>query len=120
MRESLSYVKVTPNTVLRMADSHTGWDHATVSGQEEREGFIVRSCRGKAFHNAGGIWQPLRVNAVLAHGTDIRTEAGALVDLYETETKRPVRVPGASRITLDERMLAGGILVRPSLAAAIR
>lgn len=119
MTESGSFVKVTPNTVLRLVEIEKNWDRAAVSGQEERTGFVVRGCRGKAYFDAGQDgWKKLEVNDVLAPGTDVRTEAAAVVDLFHTSTKRPVRIPGSAQVTLDEEVLARTVRVQPSLASA--
>lgn len=118
MSESQSFVKVTPNTVLRLVEIEKGWDRAVVSGEEERTGFVVRSCRGKAYFDPGdGSWRILEVNDVLARGTDVRTEAGAMVDLFHTGTKRPLRIPGSAQVTLNEEVLARRASFEPSLAS---
>ena len=117
MSESESFVKVTPNTVLRLVQIEKNWDRGVVSGEEERTGFVVRSCRGEAFYDAGnGRWKKLEVNDVLAPGTDVRTEAKTVVDLFHTSTKRPLRIPGSARVTLEEEVVAGGTRIQPSLA----
>lgn len=121
MSESQSFVKVTPNTVLRLVEIEKNWDRGVVSGEEERTGFVVRSCRGDAFFDAGnGRWKKLEVNDVLAPGTDLRTEAKTVVDLFHTSTKRPIRIPGSAQITLEDEVVAGGTRIQPSLAAAGR
>lgn len=119
MTESQSFVKVTPNTVFRLVKIEKNWDRSILSGREERTGFIVRSCRGKAFFDSGnGEWMPVEVNNVLARGTEIRTAPGTVLDLFHTGTKRPVRIPGSSEVKLDEEVLARRTSIEPSLAAA--
>ena len=121
MTESESFVKVTPNTVFRLVPIQKNWDRSILSGREERSGFIVRSCRGKAFFDSGnGDWKAVEVNHVLARGTEIRTAPGTVLDLFHTGTKRPVRIRGSSEVKLDEEVLARRITVEPSLAAASR
>ena len=121
MDESQSFVKVTPNTVLRLVQIEKNWDRGVVSGEEERTGFVVRSCRGEAFFDAGnGRWKKLEVNDVLAPGTEVRTEAKTVVDLFHTSTKRPVRIPGSAQITLEDEVAGAGPRIQPSLAAAAR
>ncbi|MGZ8899724.1 MAG: hypothetical protein ACXW3Z_06480 [Limisphaerales bacterium] len=121
MSESHSFVKVTPNTILRLVQIEKDWDRAAVSGEEERTGFVVRSCRGKAYFNPGdGSWRILEVNDVLARGTDVRTEAGAMVDLFHTGTKRPLRIPGSAQFTLNKEVLAQRVSLEPSLASVRR
>jgi len=121
MTESGSFIKVTPNTVLRLVPAEHAGDRTLVFGQEARDGFVVRSCRGKAYvANKSGEWQPVEVNQVLARGANLRTESGAVIDLFDTETKRPVRVPGAVRLTLNDEMLARRVAGQPSIAALRR
>jgi hypothetical protein len=119
MCESKSFVKLTPNTLLRLVDFETGWDRGIVSGCEERSGFVVRSCRGNAyFADANGSWRPVEVNQVLAPGTALRTDAGVIVDLFHNALKRPLRVPGSARIKLDEQLLARTPFKEPTYASA--
>jgi hypothetical protein len=121
MLESESFVKVTPNTFCRLVPLAKNWDPAVLSGQEQREGFVVRSCRGNAYAaSTDGNWTPLTVNAVLAEGTQVRTEPGAFVDLFDTKLQRPTRISGSVEIKLDEHVLAQRIVTPPTLAAARR
>jgi hypothetical protein len=119
MCESKSFVKITPNTLLRLVDFESGWDRSIVSGREERSGFVVRSCRGSAFFaEANGGWKSVQVNQVLAPGTALRTQAGAVVDLFDNSSKRPLRVPGAAQLKLDEQTLARTVTKEPTFASA--
>jgi hypothetical protein len=121
MVESESFVKVTPNTLCRIVPIQSGWDAAVVSGQESREGFVVRGCRGNAYANFGdGQWVTMAVNTVLASGTKVRTEPGAFIDLFHTKLQRPVRISGSMDVRLDERVLAQRVASPPSFAAARR
>ncbi|HEX7859018.1 MAG TPA: hypothetical protein VF773_01685 [Verrucomicrobiae bacterium] len=120
MTESGSFVKVTPNTVLRLVPAQEE-DRSLAQGIEEREGLVVRSCRGKAyFATESGEWEPVEVNQVIARGAQLRTEAGAMLDLFDTQSKRPVRVPGAVRLKLDDQALASRVAGQPSIASAQR
>jgi hypothetical protein len=120
MVESESFVKVTPNTILRLVPVGKDGNSSILSGGEERDGFVVRGCRGKAYVKSGSEWRGLAVNELITRSASIRTEAGALVDLFDTESKRPLRIPGATRVRLDDQMLAGRVIVPPSLAEARR
>jgi hypothetical protein len=121
MLESRSFVKVTPNTLCRLVVLESGWEKAIVSGQEEREGFVVRGCRGKVYaRSTDGSWTPIAVNALLAPGTEIRTEPGAFVDLFHTRLQHPLRIGGSVETSLDERALAQRLTAAQSLAAAGR
>jgi hypothetical protein len=121
MTESESFVKVTPNTSCRLVPLQDGWDPAVLSGQEEREGFIVRSCRGQAYvASSGRDWTPVTVNTVLKRGTQVRTESGAFIDLFHTESQRATRIIGSVEVKLDERVLAERVHSPPTFAAARR
>jgi hypothetical protein len=121
MSESKSFVKITPNTILRLVDFESGWDRGILSGCEERSGFVVRSCRGKAyFTDARGDWKMLQVNDVLAPGTALRTSPGAVVDLFHNTSKQPLRVAGSAQLRLDSPVLARVASAQPSFASAKR
>jgi hypothetical protein len=117
MKESRSFVKITPNTLVRLVEVENGWDLGIVSGREEQSGFVVRSCRGGAFvADATGEWRPIRVNEVLASGTALRTEAGAVVDLFQNSYQQPLRIPGSAWLKLDDKF-ATRMRIQPSFAS---
>jgi hypothetical protein len=121
MKESGSFVKVTPQTILRLLNMEEHWDKGTLFGSEHSSGFAVRSCRGKAqFRAPGEDWKDVEVNTVLAAGSEIRTEPGTILDLYDTDKQRPVRIQGSVMLKLHESLLANRTLVRPDLIAVIR
>jgi len=121
MRESKSFVKITPHTTLRLIAIESGWDRAVVTGREERTGFVVRSCRGKAYViAANGEWRLLRVNDVLAPGTALRTSSEAVVDLFHNASHQPLRVVGAVQLKLETPLLARVPIVQPTLMATSR
>lgn len=117
MNESESFVRVSPNTILRLAEVEKAWDRSVLSGREEKNGYIVRGCRGKAFaRHSTDTWQPIEVNSVLLSGSEVRTEAGTILDLFDNEAKRPLRIPGSTELTLNRKLLPLGILIQPKLA----
>jgi hypothetical protein len=120
MKESLSFVKITPNTIVRLVPIEEGWDRAVLSGREENQGFIVRSCRGNAVVEKNGQWIPVEVNSVIARGTDVRTSPGAVVDLFDTQLKQAVRIQGPVRLTLDSELAGRRVRTAPSLASVNR
>ena len=120
MHESGSYVKVTPHTILRLVPLDEGWDRSVLSGREEKSGFIVRSCRGKAsVRGSGGEWKNVEVNAVLAEGSELWTEPGTVIDLFHNKQRRPLRVQGSTRVKLNESTVGERVLVRPELVATL-
>jgi hypothetical protein len=121
MSESGSFVKVTPRTILRLVPLDQGRDRSVLSGREERKGFVVRSCRGKAtVRRPGGDWKNVEVNAVLSEGAELWTEPGTMIDLFDTKTQRPVRIHGSALIKLHGSAFANRVLVQPGLVAAAR
>jgi hypothetical protein len=118
MKESDSFVKVTPHTVLRLVPLKKGWDRSVLSGREERRGFLVRSCRGKAEIQVAGDWKGLAVNTVLSEGALIQIGAESTVDLFAIAQGRPVRIKGPARITLNPSVISSRTLNQPALASA--
>ncbi|HTG43560.1 MAG TPA: hypothetical protein VK633_03400 [Verrucomicrobiae bacterium] len=120
MAESRSLVKVTPNTILRLASYEKSMDPAVLSGTEERTGFVVRSCRGKALYRGrSGEWSPVLVNTVLAENSFIRADANTLLDLYSTTAKRSLRISGSNERSLADALLALGSKSSRTLASAL-
>jgi hypothetical protein len=121
MKESQSFVKVSPRTVLRLVPLERDWDSGIVSGQENRKGYLVRACRGKAsVRDAQGHWVAISVDAVLADGTLIQTEPGTTVDLFNTEARRALRINGSVQVKLAPALLASRTLAQPALAVVSR
>ncbi len=119
MVESQSFVRVTPNTILRLAAAESESDRSILSGCEERRGYVVRSCRGPAFSRLpGGEWKPIQVNTVLPESCAVRTETGVLMDLFHTESKRALRIPGSTEIDLPAVPRPEIALARPRLSGA--
>jgi hypothetical protein len=120
MKESGSFVKVTPQTMLRLMELETHWDRGSLSGSEEKEGFAVRSCRGSALVcEPGKDWRTIEVNAVLAIGSEIRTGPETVVDLFHTAERRPIRIRGPVVVKLQEGAFASKKVVEPSLIAGV-
>lgn len=113
MTESGSLVRVTPRVMLRLAPLQKGWDPGILSGAEERDGFAVRSCRGQAEYRLNdGQWRPVAVNDVLPEGAVVRLAAGAVMDLFSTADRRPMRLQSGDEIILTTRKPS-----QPSIAA---
>jgi hypothetical protein len=120
MNESTSFVKITPQTILRLVELERTWDKGVLSGKEEKKGFVVRSCRGNAYHRAPGQeWQSIEVNSVLAAGSEVRTDPETVLDLFHTSRQRPVRIQGPVVVKLSENAFANRVLVQPELVAAV-
>jgi hypothetical protein len=121
MVDSGSFIKVTPQTVLRLSPLEKGWDKAVLSGSEEQQGFVVRTCRGEALaQGPDGEWQRIRVNTVLPEGTTIRTQGGAVMDLYNSHEQKAFRVSGESELRLTAGLVRATPAREPSVAAVVR
>jgi len=93
MCESSSLVKVTPNTMARLVPLSAGWDRATLSGVEERSGYVVRSLHGKAYiQNARLEWQPVGVNDILPKGAIVRADQTASIDIFNPVDRKTLRI----------------------------
>lgn len=108
MTDSGSFVKVTPHVMLRLAPFEQGWDRGVLSGREEQEGFVVRTCRGAArFRHGTDVWQAVTVNAVLPEGATVRLAHGAILDLYQTVEQRLLRLESETETVLRASRRAG-------------
>ena len=119
MEESGSLVKVTPATVLRLAQLNPEWDEAALTGVENQSGFCVRGLRGKAWvQEAEKGWQPVEVNAVLPLQSVVRTEKNAALDLFDTREKRFVRILGGAETELGGFITLAREYSVPAVAAS--
>ena len=101
--ESQSFVRMTPQTILRLAPPVPEVDPSTIAGHNDRKGYAVRGCRGMAFSRADGeSWKPIVVNTVLESDCVVKIESGALIDLFHTETLRPLRIQGPAEVLLPD------------------
>ena len=101
MTQSASLVRVGPATILRLAPLGKEMERASLTGQEDRTGFLVRAVRGRAeFSSVDGKWELLKVDSVLAQGTRVRTRGTAIVDLFNAEHSRVIRVLDDSEVVL--------------------
>jgi len=117
--ESQSFVRMTPQTILRLAPPVPEVDPSAIVGHDDRKGYVVRSCRGKAYSRAEGeSWTPIAVNTVLEGDCVVRIESGALVDLFHTGTMRPLRIQGPSEVLLPDPLVSRIALAKDHLAAA--
>ena len=118
MASSGSFVKMTPRTILRLAEFEQSWDRSVLTGREENQGFVVRSCRGPAqIQEAGGLWRPLLVNSVIAEGTSIRLEQGTVLDLFWNSEARPIRLQGQRQTILSAALFPDSSAAPVALAA---
>ncbi|HEV8541141.1 MAG TPA: hypothetical protein VGR78_02005 [Verrucomicrobiae bacterium] len=116
MTESQSLVRISPHTILRLMPFDNTSAYGVLSGCDEKNGFVVRGCRGRAEYRLGPEdWRPVKVNDILAEGCVLRTEARSTVDLYATEARSAVRIPAGTQIGLT-KSLTGHIAPQSVLA----
>ncbi len=121
MTESGSFIKMTPWTMLRLAPFEKGWDRGVLSGREEQEGYIVRSCRGDAqYREKNGDWKRVTVNAVLAEGSVVKMQTDTTIDLFGTREMRPVRLQGRTETALTASIFPGRSADSTTVAAVTR
>jgi hypothetical protein len=120
MCDSASLVKVNTNTVVRLVPVNSESDQGVRSGSEERDGFVVRSLRGKAFFkDQSSQWKPVAVNDVLPEGTLVRAGDSSTLDLFSTREHRAVRIDSPEAVQLEPELALKSRGRDPSLAAAI-
>ncbi|MDX1950770.1 MAG: hypothetical protein SFY81_01220 [Verrucomicrobiota bacterium] len=103
MKDSGSLVRLTPRTMLRLAPLDQTMERSTLTGREERSGFVVRAVRGKAEFKRNGEWKKLNVGDVLAIGTPIRTSSKSTLDLFRADTGMVLRASPATFLILENR-----------------
>lgn len=120
MTGSGSFVKVTPQTVLRLVAAEEGWGRAAVTGEGESGKYQVRALRGLAQYEQNGKWLFLSTGKAIEPGTRVRLGQGTVADFYSR--KHGVwRAAGFSEVILPATEMTGTrILTRvtPALAAA--
>ena len=95
-------------------------DLSSLTGKEETEGFAVRDLRGRAqFRNSAGAWTPLKVNTILAAGTEVKTDAESTLTIFYSSTGLVVRLTSNSSVRLEEspKALAGQMLTNQKIGA---
>lgn len=118
MRDSGSFIRLRPNTILRLSPLREGWDKSVLTGAEHRTGFIVRALRGNATvqdPKSGG-WKRVTTDMALPEGAVVRTEADAAINLFYTSAKAVVHIAPGQEVRLNPE-LARKPAASPALAA---
>jgi hypothetical protein len=116
MEGSGSLVRAKGPVLLRLAPEKEGYDRASLTGAEERVGFVARAVRGKGEYQQNGKWRALRTGDVIPDGTRVRAAAGASMDFYHNGIGTVVRISELAETLLVSRPTVGGQSVVASKA----
>jgi hypothetical protein len=120
--QSGSLVKISPNSILRLAPFEPGMDPAVLSGKPEGKGFSVRSLHGAALcQGSGNQWAPVDVNTLLPEGSLLRLSNNTTLDLFDSSSGGFVRLEGQAELKLDSALFTGHSVkssTQPALASA--
>lgn len=107
MDSSGSLVRAKGPVLLRLAPAKEGYDRASLTGAEERVGFVTRAVRGKGEYEQNGKWRALKTGDVIPEGARVRASAGSSLDFYHNTIGSVLRVTEPER-TLVARPVASG------------
>jgi len=99
MKNSKSLVRAKGPTLLRLAPDSEGYDRASIGGEEEKKGFIVRAVRGGGKYQDGEYWRNLQAGMHLPDGTRVRPFRASVLDFYHPATHTAYRITDHSRQT---------------------
>lgn len=92
MDVSHSLVRAKGPVLLRLSPAD-GYDRASLTGSDEKNGFVVRAVRGHGRFSEDGIrWQDLRTGMILPDGAKVRPFRDTIIDLYHNETHEVLRL----------------------------
>ena len=99
MKNTKSLVRAKGPVLLRLAPDSEAYDRASITGQEDQTGFIVRAVRGGGKYQDGDYWKPLRTGMSLPEGTRVRPFRDSVLDFYHPATHKSYRVVDHTRQT---------------------
>jgi len=76
MKNTKSLVRAKGPVLLRLAPDSETYDRASITGEEDQTGFIVRAVRGGGKYQDGEFWKPLRTGMCLPEGTHVLLRSG--------------------------------------------
>jgi hypothetical protein len=89
---SQSLVRAKGPVLLRLAPAD-GYDRASLSGADEKAGFVVRAVHGHGRFSEDGVrWHDLRTGMVLNDGARVRPFRDTIIDLYHNRTGEVLRL----------------------------
>jgi hypothetical protein len=99
MKNSKSLVRAKGPTLLRLAPDSEGYDRASITGEEEKTGFVVRAVRGGGKYQEGEYWRNLQAGMRLPDGTRVRAFRDSVLDFYHPATQTAYRITDHSKQT---------------------
>lgn len=99
MKNTKSLVRAKGPVLLRLAPEREGYDRASVTGDEEKGGFIVRAVRGGGRYQDGPYWRNLKAGMSLPEGTRVRPFHDSVLDFYHPASHKAIRVTDNTRQT---------------------
>jgi hypothetical protein len=118
MKNSKSLVRAKGPTLLRLAPESEGYDRASVAGEEEKAGFVVRAVRGGGKYQDGEHWRNLQAGMHLPDGTRVRPFRESVLDFYHPATHTAYRVTDPSKQTPLIAKTQSSEEVSPTIVAA--
>src|ERR1041385_4663506 len=92
MKNSKGLVRAKGPTLLRLAPDSEGYDRASVTGEEDKSGFIVRAVRGHGKYQDGEYWRDLHTGMCIPEGAKVRPFRDSVLDFYHPATRTSYRV----------------------------
>lgn len=93
MEGSKSFVRADGPVLLRLAEADEGFNRASITGSEEKVGFVVRAVRGHGRYSEDGErWGDLETGMILREGTQVRPFRDSVLDFYHNGAKVALRV----------------------------
>lgn len=100
MKNSKSLVRAKGPVLLRLAPESEGYSRASVAGEEEKKGFIVRAVRGGGKYQDGLHWRNLQAGMCIPEGAHVRAFHDSILDFYHPPTHTAYRVTDSTRQTV--------------------
>ena len=118
MKNSKSLVRAKGPTLLRLAPDSEGYDRASVTGEENKEGFVVRAVRGGGKYQDGEYWRNIQAGMHLPDGTRVRPFRDSVLDFYHPATHTAYRITDHSKQTPLIAKTPSSEEVSPTIVAA--
>src|SRR4051812_19472306 len=97
MKNSKSLVRAKGPTLLRLAPDSEGYDRASVTGEEQKAGFIVRAVRGGGKYQDGEYWRNIQAGMPLPEGARAPPSRDSIPVFSHPATKTAYRVTDHSK-----------------------
>jgi hypothetical protein len=99
MHGSKSLVRAKGPVLLRLAPVKEGYDRASLTGEEPKQGFIVRAVHGHGKYQDGVYWRDLQAGMTIPEGARVRPFRDSVLDFYHPGTHTAYRITDHTRQT---------------------